>query len=102
MTVARFVADPRTRYRVPHAMSCRLLGVSGVRLEPVTRLSLNRPIFVVAEICVNPRNWNVSGFPSPRSARFRAANRPNWTSRGVMRTLVRCENVQRETKRLIR
>lgn len=28
MTVARFVADQRTRYRVPHAMSCRLLGVS--------------------------------------------------------------------------
>lgn len=28
MTVARFIADQRTRYRVPHAASCRLLGVS--------------------------------------------------------------------------
>jgi transposase InsO family protein len=28
MTVARFVADQRTRYRVPHAACCRLLGVS--------------------------------------------------------------------------
>ncbi|HET9117229.1 MAG TPA: IS3 family transposase [Pseudonocardiaceae bacterium] len=28
MTVARFVADQRTMYRVPHVMSCRLLGVS--------------------------------------------------------------------------
>ncbi len=28
MTVARFVADQRTGYRVPHAVCCRLLGVS--------------------------------------------------------------------------
>jgi hypothetical protein len=28
MTVARFVADQRTFYRVPHATVCRLLGVS--------------------------------------------------------------------------
>jgi len=28
MTVARFVADQRTFYRVPHAATCRLLGVS--------------------------------------------------------------------------
>lgn len=28
MTVARFIADQRTRYRVPHAACCRLLGVS--------------------------------------------------------------------------
>jgi putative transposase len=28
MTVARFIADQRTRFRVPHAACCRLLGVS--------------------------------------------------------------------------
>src|SRR5271157_5979363 len=28
MTVARFVADQRTMFRVPHAVCCRLLGVS--------------------------------------------------------------------------
>jgi len=28
MTVARFIADQRTLYRVPHAACCRLLGVS--------------------------------------------------------------------------
>jgi putative transposase len=28
MTVARFVADQRTRYRVPHAVCCRLLNIS--------------------------------------------------------------------------
>lgn len=28
MSVARFIADQRTRYRVPHTISCALLGVS--------------------------------------------------------------------------
>ena len=28
MSVARFIADQRTRYRVPHTLSCLLLGVS--------------------------------------------------------------------------
>ena len=28
MSVARFIADQRTNYRVPHAMTCPLLGVS--------------------------------------------------------------------------
>ena len=28
MSVARFIADQRTNYRVPHAVTCRLLGVS--------------------------------------------------------------------------
>ncbi len=28
MSVARFIADQGTNYRVPHAVSCRLLGVS--------------------------------------------------------------------------
>lgn len=28
MSVARFIADQRTKHRVPHAFSCRLLGVS--------------------------------------------------------------------------
>ena len=28
MSVARFIADPRTNYRVPHTLTCLLLGVS--------------------------------------------------------------------------
>ena len=28
MSVARFIADQRTNYRVPHTMTCLLLGVS--------------------------------------------------------------------------
>ena len=28
VSVARFIADQRTSHRVPHAVSCRLLGVS--------------------------------------------------------------------------
>ncbi|MBK7721135.1 MAG: hypothetical protein IPI32_02630 [Austwickia sp.] len=28
MSVARFIADQRTNYRVPHTISCALLGVS--------------------------------------------------------------------------
>ena len=32
-------------------------------------------------MCVNPGNVNVSGFPSPRAARSRAARRPNSISR---------------------
>ena len=28
MSVARFIADQRTKYRVPHTMTCILLGVS--------------------------------------------------------------------------
>ena len=47
----------------------------------VTRLSLNRPFLVFAHMCVKPRNSNVSGFRSPRLARFSAAHRPNSISR---------------------
>ena len=28
MSVARFIADQRTNYRVPHTVTCALLGVS--------------------------------------------------------------------------
>ena len=28
MSVARFIADQRTNYRVPHTITCALLGVS--------------------------------------------------------------------------
>ncbi len=28
MSVARFIADQRTKYRVPHTVVCALLGVS--------------------------------------------------------------------------
>src|ERR1035441_9802149 len=52
------------------------------RFESVCRVSLNRPDFrVFPQMCVNPRNWNVSGLPSPRAARSRAAYRPNSISR---------------------
>ncbi len=34
MSVARFIADQRTNYRVPHTVTCLLLGVSsGVVLQ---------------------------------------------------------------------
>jgi hypothetical protein len=35
------------------------------------------PFFVLLHMCVNPRKSNVAGFPSPRSARFASAKRPN-------------------------
>ena len=31
MSVARFIADQRTNYRVPHTVTCALLGVSAWR-----------------------------------------------------------------------
>jgi hypothetical protein len=38
------------------------------RFESVTRLSLNRPdLRVLPQMCVKPRNWNVSGLPRPRA-----------------------------------
>jgi hypothetical protein len=34
-----------------------------IRFEIVMRLSQNRPLFDVAQMCVKPRKANVSGFP---------------------------------------
>jgi hypothetical protein len=52
-----------------------------IRFEIVIRRTQNRPFFDVAQMCVKPRKSNVSGLPSPRAARFDAANRPNSISR---------------------
>src|SRR5947209_13840535 len=57
------------------------LSLARIRFLLVVRLSLNRPLLDVAQMCVNPRNWNVSGLGSPRRSRFRAAKRPNSISR---------------------
>ena len=43
----------------------------------VLRRSANRPALVFPQMCVKPRNENVSGGPRPRRLRFSAANRPN-------------------------
>jgi hypothetical protein len=47
------------------------------RLASVFRRIQKRPPREVAQMCVNPRKLNVSGFPSPRAARSRAACGPN-------------------------
>src|SRR5688572_18722584 len=69
----------RSRRLIRSALT--LLSLARIRFLSVTRLSLKRPFLVVAQTRVNPRNENVSGLPSPRSARFKAANRPNWIRR---------------------
>ena len=46
-------------------------------LRSVIRFSLNRPLLVSAQMCVKPRNWNVSGLPRPCARLRSAANRPN-------------------------
>ena len=51
------------------------------RLLSVTRRTQNRPRLVTAQMCVNPRNENVSGFPSPRAFLLGTAYRPNSISR---------------------
>ncbi len=56
-------------------------SLARARFESVFRRIQNRPLLEVAQMCVNPRNVNVSGFPSPRAARSRAARRPNPASR---------------------
>jgi hypothetical protein len=38
------------------------------RFLSVTRCTQNRPRLVVAQMCVNPRNENVSGFPWPQDS----------------------------------
>ena len=43
-------------------------SLARIRFESVSRRSLNRPVFLVfPQMCVKPRNWNVSGLPSPRA-----------------------------------
>ena len=43
----------------------------------VCLITVNFPVRVFPQICVKPRNVNVSGLPSPRSSRRSAAYRPN-------------------------
>ena len=48
------------------------------RLLMVCRSRRNLPALDFPQICVKPRNENVSGLGSPRLSRNVAANRPNW------------------------
>ena len=43
-------------------------SLARIRFESVMRLSLNRPFLVFAQMCVKPRNSNVSGLPRPRAS----------------------------------
>src|SRR6266536_455388 len=61
--------------------SLTAFSLARIRFEIVIRLTQNRPLFDLAQMCVKPRKSNVSGLPSPRPARSRAANRPNSISR---------------------
>ena len=51
-----------------------------LRLQPLAnRLPQHRKLSIAPffpQICVKPRKWNVSGFPSPRCFRFLTANGP--------------------------
>ena len=60
------------------SMACSL---ARIRFESVIRRGLKCPDLVLPQICVKPTKRNVSGLPSPRALRFRAANRPNSISR---------------------
>ena len=65
----------------PPELGPTIFSLARIRLESVLRRTQNRPRLEVAQMCVNPRNANVSGLPSPRAARLRAACRPNSISR---------------------
>ena len=74
----------RHRRRLSSAFTSASLARA--RLESVFRLTQNRPLFEVAQMCVNPRNVNVSGFPSPRPpgpGRRAARTRPAGSYRGA-------------------
>jgi hypothetical protein len=48
------------------------------RFDILLRFTVKYPSFrVFAQMCVNPRKSNVSGFPSPRFARFSDSGEPN-------------------------
>ena len=48
-----------------------------IRFFAVIRQTVNVPVVSCPQKWVKPRKVKVSGFPSPRCFRFRAANRPN-------------------------
>ena len=52
-----------------------------MRSRRVLRVKTKRPLRETPQMCVKPRNVNVSGLPSPRRARRSAAYRPNSISR---------------------
>jgi hypothetical protein len=67
-----------------------------IRFFAVMRQTLKAPLLVrFPQKCVNPRNVKVSGFPSPRCFRFRAANRPN----SIRRVLSGCNSRPNLTSR---
>jgi N-terminal domain of reverse transcriptase len=59
------------------SLPLRACSLALIRFESVIRRGLKYPALEVPQMCVNPRKRNVSGLPSPRALRFRAANRPN-------------------------
>ena len=67
------------RRRSSPALSLASFAVS--RFLSVIRRTQNCPRLLIAQMCVNPRNANVSGFPAPRAFRLGLANRPNSISR---------------------
>src|ERR1035437_1869386 len=82
MTLASHMPWPGTgscRRRSSPALSLASFAVS--RFLPVIRRTQNCPRLLIAQMCVNPRKLNVSGFPAPRAFRLGMANRPNPVSR---------------------
>ena len=69
----------RWRRRISSAFTDFSLAV--IFFLSVIRWTQNRPCLVIRAMCRNPRNVNVSGFPSPRAFRTRAACGPNSISR---------------------
>ena len=61
MSVARFIADQRTFYRVPHAVCCALLGVSmswfykWIAREPTDRQRRRAELDARSPSCSRPR-----------------------------------------------
>ena len=52
---------------VARARSLTSRSLARIRFEIVIRASLKRPFLVFAQMCVKPRNSNVSGLPRPRA-----------------------------------
>ena len=67
MSVARFIADQRTFYRVPHAFTCRVLAVSEAWFYKLVKA--RPPIEGNAGQCWMRRSARRSPFPGPATAR---------------------------------
>src|SRR6516162_6562711 len=57
------------------------LSFATIRFFAVIRQTMKAPVVSCPQKWVKPRKVKVSGFPSPRAFRSRAANRPNSISR---------------------